>query len=451
MKLKKALALFLSTTLALSLAACGGGSAPEAGGDAATSEPAAAASTADDSTATEGGAGDIHVASWNNAADNLSEIAEAFNAEYEGEGQVIIDYVDSDYSKLQPALAAGTGVPDIFQTQNRDIPAFFNNYGLESFLDITDIIEADADNWVDFALETCKAEDGKYYAIPWDIGPVAMYYRADIFEENGIVAEELTTYDKYIEAGKKLKEAGDYYIEAFNFNGATSRDQFMIYLNQLGGQYYDEEGKVKLDSPEMMQATELVLRMVEEGVAMDVSNAWDDRITAINDSKLVALCYPAWYMGTMQNSCADLAGKWKVAPMPAFEEGGNNTSNAGGSVLAASSTTQNPELCKAFLEYAMKSDAGNDVNMKYGEFPSYTPAYKTDFFNSASDYYSGQEVNSIFASLTGAPATAWGPYYVDVDESTKAAAGEILLNGADPATVWANASAEAQSKIDLKG
>ncbi len=441
MKTKSGIAIFLSAALALGLVGCGGASS--------ASTPASTAEATSSSTAATGGS-DIHVASWNNAADNLSEIAEQYNKEHGDNGKVIIDYVDSDYSKLRPALAAGSGVPDIFQTQNRDIPAFYNNYGLEAFLDISDIIEPDAANWVGFALETCKASDGKYYAIPWDIGPVAMYYRSDIFEENGIDATTLTTYDKYIEAGKKLKEAGDYYVEAYNYSGSTSRDEFMIYLNQLGGQYYDADGKVKLDSEEMLQATALVQKFIDAGVAMDIPNAWDDRIAAINDGKLVAFVYPAWYMGTMKNSCADLAGKWSITTMPAFEEGGNTTSNAGGSILAVSSTTANPELCKDFLSYAMKSDAGNDINTKYGEFPSYTPAYETEFFKSTNDYYGGIAVNTIFAAQTGAPATTWGPYFVDIDESTKTAAGDILLNGADPATAWATASETAQGKIDLK-
>lgn len=451
MKLKTIFSVILATVMTASLAACGGAPAAPAASEAPAASQAAAESTPAAEAAPASGGSDIHVASWNNAADNLSAIAELYNAAHGDNGKVIIDYVDSDYTKLKPALAAGSGVPDIFQTQNRDIPAFYNNYGLEAFLDISEIIEADAANWVGFALETCKASDGKYYAIPWDIGPVALYYRADIFEANGIDVATLTTYDKYIEAGKKLKAAGDYYIEAFNFSGATSRDEFMIYLNQLGGQYYDADGKVKLDSAEMLKATELVKKYVEAGVALDIPNAWDDRIAAINNNQLVALPYPAWYMGTMQNSCADLKGKWKIAPIPAFEEGGNTTSNAGGSILACSSTTQNPALCKSFLEFAMKSNEGNDVNTKFGEFPSYTPAYNTDFFKATNEYYSGQAVNTIFAAQTGAPATVWGPYFVDVDESTKTAAGDILLNGADPATAWAAAAKDAQGKIDLKG
>lgn len=99
----------------------------------------------------------------------------------------------------------------------------------------------------------------------------------------------------------------------------------------------------------------------------------------------------------------------------------------------------------------MKSNDGNDINTKYGEFPSYVPAYETKFFKGTNEYYCNLAVNTIFAEQTGAPATTWGPYFVDVDESMKTAVGDILLNGADPATAWAVASKDAQGKIDLKG
>ncbi|AUS97573.1 hypothetical protein CDQ84_08355 [Clostridium thermosuccinogenes] len=439
MKKRKLLALLLILIITVSLGACNGA------GNGNDKD-----NVGNDGKTSLGTAVDIHVASWNNAADNLSEIAEKFNAANGDKGKVIIDYSDSDYSKLKPALASGNGVPDIFQTQSRDIPAFFNSYGLRAFADLSDIIADDAENWVDFALETCKGEDGKYYAIPWDIGPVGLYYRADIFEEAGIDVNTLTTWDKYIEAGKLLRTKGDYYVEAFNFNGATSTDEFLIYFNQLGGQFYDENGNVNLASEEMIRAAELCLKMIDAGVAMDIPNAWDDRIAAINENRLVAFPYPAWYMGTMKNSCENTAGKWRITKIPAFEEGGNVYANAGGSVLAVSSTTKNLDLAKRFLEYAIKSKEGSDINMKYGEFPSYKPAYETEYFKSKDEYFGGLEVGTIFAGLTGAPATKWGPYFTDVSESMKTAAGNILANRMDPRQALEAATKDAQSKINAK-
>ncbi|MBU3186246.1 ABC transporter substrate-binding protein [Clostridium estertheticum] len=437
MRIKKIFCLLITGIMLTSLSACG-----------KKDSKSTVSTTTQESTKSTGK--DIHIASWNNAADNLTTIAKAFNVTHKGSGKVIIDYADSDYSKLKPTLASGSGVPDIFQIQNRDIPAFYNNYGLKSFADISDIVNTDAANWVDFALETCKAKDGKYYSIPWDIGPVALYYRTDVFKAAGIDVSTLTTWDKYIEAGKKIKTKGNYYLEAYNFNGSTCQDEFMIYLNQLGGQYYDKDGKVNLTSEQMIKASNLINKMVNAKVAMDIPNAWDDRIKAINDNKLVAFAYPAWFMGTMKNSCAPTSGKWGIIKMPAFEEGGNSYANAGGSILAVSAKTVNLPLAKEFLSYAMKTNEGNDVNMKFGEFPSYKPAYKTEFFKSKNEYYGGVSVGTIFSKLTGAKATTWGPYFTDVSAGLKTAAGNILANKMDPKTALDAATKAAQNTIDAK-
>src|SRR5665647_1445130 len=134
MKMKKLFCVLLTGVMVASLSACSSKDGKSTG-DITTKE------------STKSTGKDIHIASWNNAADNLTEIAKAFNLTHEGSGKVIIDYADSDYSKLKPTLASGSGVPDIFQTQNRDIPAFYNNYGLKSFADISDIVATDADKW----------------------------------------------------------------------------------------------------------------------------------------------------------------------------------------------------------------------------------------------------------------------------------------------------------------
>lgn len=408
-----------------------------------------ASSSGSSSSAAASDGSDIHVASWNNAADNLTEIAEAFN-KTSTKGKVIIDYADGDYTKLKPALQSGSDVPDIFQTQNRDIHAFYDTYGLDKFADISDIIEPDAKNWAPAALGNCIAEDGKYYAIPWDIGPCGLYYRTDIFEEAGIDVSTLTTWDKYLEAGKKLKTEGDYYIENYSMIGSGGWDNIILYLNQLGGQYYDADGKVNLASDEMVKAFEMSLKFKDAGVVVDIPAGWDDRIKAINDNKLVAFPYAAWYMGTMQNSCADLAGKWAIAPIPSFEEGVEHEATIGGSILAVSSKTKNLELAKEFLVYAMKDDAGNDVNMKYGEFPSYAPSYKTEFFKSANEYFGGQATGTFFSQHTDAPATDFGAYFTDINESMIVAAGNIMSGGMDIKEALEAATKDTQAKIDIK-
>lgn len=411
MKMKKVLAVLLVASMAGGLVSCGGNS------------------SSSNSGSTSGGGsssgGEIHVASWNNAADNLKAIADKFNPENEANGKVVIDYWDGDYTKLKPALQSGNGIPDIFQTQNRDAQAFYNSYGLDPFMDLSDLMDAEKDNWPAYVLDMVTGEDGKYHAMPWDIGPCAIFYRTDILEQAGIDPTTLTTWDKYIEAGKTLKAMGDYYVADLPYNG-TGMDFLMLLLNELGGQYLDEEGNANFNNPEMVKAFELILEMDEAGLICDTPNAWDDRITAINDNKLVMVPNAAWYMGTMKNSCADSAGKWGIIPLPAFEEGGNNKAGIGGSVLMISSDTKNPDQAKAFLKYAMMTDDGNDINMDYGEFPSYSPSYDSPKFEEPWDYYGGVAAAGFFTELTDSPTTEFGPYFTDVSTAMNQVVGNIL-------------------------
>ena len=49
--------------------------------------------------------------------------------------------------------------------------------------------------------------NGKQYGIPWDMGMIGFWYNKDLFAQAGITAPP-TTWDDYLAAVKKLKDAG---------------------------------------------------------------------------------------------------------------------------------------------------------------------------------------------------------------------------------------------------
>ena len=51
--------------------------------------------------------------------------------------------------------------------------------------------------------------NGHVYAIPWDIGPCAVYYRRSIFRKYGIDPGKIETWSDYIAAGRMIvRESG---------------------------------------------------------------------------------------------------------------------------------------------------------------------------------------------------------------------------------------------------
>jgi lactose/L-arabinose transport system substrate-binding protein len=361
-------------------------------------------------SSTEGKA-TITVASWNAAADALTEQIEGFNKKYP-DIKVEVLHTDTGYSKVTPALAAGTGAPDIIQTQARDFPAFLQKFP-DQFVDITDETKKYKDDFIESSWKSVT-QDQKIYAIPWDVGPTALYYRIDLFEKAGIDVESIKTWDDYIEAGKKLKEtfpdtAMTLYTDDFNL--------YEIFLNQLGGSYV-KDGKINVNSPESEKALLLQKKMKDEGIAINVHDG-NGRIPALTNDKVASVILPVWYAGTLSHSVEKQAGKWGIVPIPAFEVGGNTQANLGGSVLAVSKQSKNVDAAFKFIEYVLTTDEGQKIMLKYGLFPSYTPFYKSEAFNSKDEYF-GMELYPFFAKQTTTiKGMEYGPIMLDATKPLK--------------------------------
>jgi lactose/L-arabinose transport system substrate-binding protein len=393
--------------------------------------------------------GTITVASWNDAATAMQAEAKEFMSENAGTTVTVLS-VDSNYTKLYPELAAGSGVPDVVQTQNRDFMSFYNKYP-KAWLDVTDLVKPDVANFDSVVLPLVKTGD-KYFAVPWDVGPCALYYRTDIFQSAGVDPTSLKTWDDYIVAGQKISTAsgGKEKILGLDYSGSSSQDVVNLFFNEAGGTFYDSNGKVKLDTPEMLTAVNTVKKIIAAGVTMNLANEWNDRITAQENNQLVAIPYAVWYSGTMKSSNKDQSGKWGIVPLPAFTAGGPNQANEGGSILAISSATKDVALAKAFVKFSLMTDKGNEINLSAGGlFTSYKPTYSTDAYKAIDTYYTGISLGQTFSALSNKiPSITYGAYYTDVNSAYSTALGNIFVKNVDPAKAMDEATATAQKAID---
>jgi lactose/L-arabinose transport system substrate-binding protein len=389
------------------------------------------------------------VASWNDAATAMQAEAKQFMTENPGTTVTVLS-VDGNYTKLYPELAAGSGVPDVVQTQNRDFSSFYNKYP-KAWLDVTDLVKPEESNF-DSVVLPLVSQNGKYYAVPWDVGPCALYYRADIFKSDGIDPASLKTWDEYIAAGQKVSQlsGGKEKFMGFDYSASSSQDMENLLFDEAGGKFYDSNGKVQLDTAPMLTMVSEFKKMMTAGITMDLANEWNDRITALENNQLVAFPYAVWYTGTMQTSNKDQSGKWEIVPLPAFTAGGNNQANEGGSILAISSASQDTNLAKAFVKFSLMTNEGNDINLTAGGlFTSYKPTYQTDAYKATSTYYPGVSIGQTFSALSNnIPSIVYGSYYTDVNSAYTTALGNIFVKNADPAKSMDEATATAQKAID---
>lgn len=386
----------------------------------------------------------ITVAGWNIQSDAFMEQKAGFEVQ-NPDIQVDVRYVDNLYTSIMPQLMAGVDIPDIVQFQNRDFPYFLEKCP-DMFMDITSYVEPLKEQFVDASWDSVT-KDGKIYGIPTDMGPAALFYRADLFEQAGIDAKSIHTWDDMIEANKKLQAAtnGKTFITGF----PEDSEVFDIFLNIAGGSYVSDDNKtVIINSPEGKKAMEVYCKMIRENAALNIHD-WDGRLLAMKRNQIAAVPYGCWFAGSLASFMPEQKGLWKVMPLPAMEPGGNTAANSGGSVVAIYKNTTNPDAAWRFLNYALCTLEGEKGQLHHGLFPAFIPIYDDSEFKKADSFF-GTDLNMYFAEIgTRIPPMHRGPITMDsakamLDMMNAAAAGK------DPSIIMDEAAAAIAAACGLK-
>jgi lactose/L-arabinose transport system substrate-binding protein len=393
--------------------------------------------------------GAIKVASWNIAADALKEVVPAFEEKYP-EASASVQYITFDYEQLIPRLQAGAGAPDVFSVGQQDFQNFLMRFP-DQFVDLTGRMERYRDQFAPAPLATVE-KGSKTYGVPWDMGPIGLFYREDYFEEAGVDPASLTTYDRFIEAGQELQERlPDVKMTAIDATGTGGNPATFFYLlNQLGGSFYDDEGRIDFTNEKSYRAMDLVRRIKEAGIYADAPT-YDEWTRVVSNGDAATSISAVWDAGTIKSSGGEeQQGKWNVMPLPAFEEGGSRQATAAGSVLVVSSQSQSPDAAWNFIEQALLTNEGQDKSWKYGLFPSWRPYWETESFNEPDPYFGFPVAPKFVEIARDVPPLEFGAHFLDFQKPLGDAYAAVLTGNASPEEALARAEERAASATDLE-
>ena len=318
----------------------------------------------------------------------------------------------ADYSKLNSAIQDGYGTPDVVQLeyfalpqyavsgQLRDLTSRTTNYG--SFYT--------PGSWSSVQL------DGRVYGVPMDSGPMAFFYNQDVFEQAGVDAAKIRTWDDYYRAAKKLKENG-VYIAADD--GDASFYNAMIWL--AGGRPYNtshdgKEVSITLNTDTGTQEfTRFWQQMIDEDLVNTRLDTWsDDWKQALGSGTVASLFAGAWMPSLLLADVPGTAGLWRVAQMPTAHGNLTNAEN-GGSALGVLSSSRRPEASWRFIEYVCHETAGIMTSVDGGAFPADNATLNSaNFLNKTTvrdargievPYFGGQKFNTVLAQAASHVST----------------------------------------------
>lgn len=361
--------------------------------------------------------GELTVWSWNIAASSIEAVAERFKEEHPDITVKVQDLGnDQVFDRLLAGCAAGgSGLPDIVSIENHEAEIFWAQFP-DCFADLTELgyTQEIASGFPEFKRTELEVGDAAY-AMPWDSGPVVMFYRRDYYDKAGVNPEDIMTWDDYIEAGKKIMEANPGVVMSqADLNGDT--EWFRMIANEQGCGYFSNDASaITVNQPACVATLEKLKEIYDAGLLKAAD--WNEKIQSNTAGTVATQMYGGWYEGTIRSTSPDLAGKWGVYLMPSLTDDGPRAANIGGSSLAITSPSQNKEAAWAFVNYALGTNEGQVTMLKeYGLVPSLLSALEDPYAQQEQPFWDGQKVwVDILGTLDKIEPSRGTPFFADAD------------------------------------
>lgn len=417
----------LISALALGLAACGGDAATDSDPD--TTNQTAATGDAEEIT--------LSVATFNEFG------YEALFEQYMEENpHITIQHnkaatMDDARQNLITGMAAGAGLSDIEAAEVAWFSEILQHEG--QFVDLADP-ELDG-RWLDWKVDAATAESGKLVGYGTDIGPEAVCYRADLFEQGGLPTDrdEVAAllegdWDTYFEVGQEFTAATGIPW----FDGAIGTYNGMV--QQLENPYEMDGEPVALEENSDVKA--IYDQLVENADISAGLGQWSEDWTAAfqTDGFATMLC-PPWMTGVIEGNAAGVEG-WDIAPV--FPGGGGNW---GGSYLLVPEQTEHPEEAKALAAWLTAPEQQVGAFEAVGAFPSTNEALESDELLAMEDeFFNGAPTGEIFSQQANAidVQPTYGPNFFVINTIVADAITRWDVEGGDPAQSWEQALSDYQ-------
>jgi multiple sugar transport system substrate-binding protein len=275
----------------------------------------------------------------------------------------------NDYwTKLRTQLTAGSA-PCIVTIQSLRAANF-----TDVLLPLDDLA-ADADvDLAEFdatALDAMKV-DGELYALPYDTGPLLMFYNKTMFADAGVdLPAPGWTVDDFEAAGAAFKAEGKMLF-------APTVEDLLLESSLLaynGGRVVTEDGELDVTNPEFAEGLDWLSSLVEEGYATEASADGTADDNAFINGQVATYTDGPWSLLNQKSKATFDIG---VVTLPAGDEA---TTFSAGSGFGISKECANPE--DAFT--AIQTMTSEETLSKLGEegraFPARTAAQQSWFDN----------------------------------------------------------------------
>jgi cellobiose transport system substrate-binding protein len=347
---------------------------------------------------------------------------------------------DVYYPKVLTRLQAGSGADDLQAIEVGNITEVVQTQG-DKFEDLGKAV--DKSSYLDWKWNQATTKDGKTIGLGSDIGPMAMCYRKDLFQQAGLPTDrdELAKawggdWNKFVDLGKQYMKHAP--------NGTKFVDSAAgVYNAVIAGsadRYYTRDGKTDYeDSAGRKTAWDVSMKVATSNMSAKLKQfdkPWDQ---AYANGKFATVSCPPWMLGYIEQKAGDTGkGKWDVAPAP-------TAGNWGGSFVGVPSQGKHKDEAIKLAAWLTAPEQQAKVFAKQASFPSTPKAYGDLKVQPDTDtYFSKAPIAKIFSDAAKTiPDAYFGPKDQQIGTAiTDVGVLQVEQQGKSPAQGWKSAQNE---------
>ncbi|MFO7321399.1 MAG: sugar ABC transporter substrate-binding protein [Chloroflexota bacterium] len=286
---------------------------------------------------------------WNNAIQQLLPQFEAAS----GITLRVESYFEDQLSqRLQIGLTSGTTQADAFMFRPLQEGKLFASNGWVE--DLSEYVTRDAEwNWEDFqtATRSTVTFDDFLYGIPIVTEREMLYYRADIFEENGL--EPPATLEELEAIAAQLNNPDEeFYGVVIRGRRSPAVTQFSSFLYSFGGDWI-VDGQSGLDSPEALEAYTYYGNLLRNyGPPGTVNMSWPEALAIFQQGKAAMwIDADVFYANVIDSTQSVVADSVGFAPFPEGPAGANQY-NVTSWALGMNAGSPNKDAAWEFIKWA---------------------------------------------------------------------------------------------------
>lgn len=352
-------------------------------------------------------------------------IVEAWNKDRSPTIQMRVLGRDPMERRMMAAFMAGTPSCDLMESERRIAArAFTGPLDAVGFSDLTERINAEGiRSEVVAASLSPWTTRGRIFGLPHDVHPVMLGYRADLVEAAGIDVSAIETWADFARVLAPLMgdSNGDGKPDRYLLNmwpTAGQRDHLEVLLLQAGGGFFDDAGRVTIATDANARVLAAIVRWSDgpTRICADAPNFNASGNQLKVDGYVVASFFPDWMCDVWKHEMPQLAGKMKLMPLPAWDNGGRRTSVWGGTMLGIPKTAvASPadfDALWAFAKHLYLSDELARVLYRTGGIVTPVKRHWADpIFDEPNPYFSGQAPGRMYIGLAeNVPARTSSPF-----------------------------------------